>query len=64
MLNGLLGAGLPRPCAEFLISTLDCFKAGYAERVTDAVPVITGRAPIGFERYAEDHRAHWQAPGA
>jgi uncharacterized protein YbjT (DUF2867 family) len=64
MLAGLLGAGLPRPYAEFLVTILGTFKAGYAERVTDAVPAITGRAPITFERYAEDHRAHWQAPGA
>ena len=32
-----------------------------AERVTDAVPQLTGRQPIAFERYAEDHRAYWQA---
>ena len=61
MLHGLLGAGLPRPYAEFLLTILGHFKAGYAERVTDAVPQLTGRQPIAFERYAEDHRACWQA---
>jgi uncharacterized protein YbjT (DUF2867 family) len=60
MLQGLLGAGLPQPYAEFLNLILGYFKAGYAERTTDAVQRITGRAPIAFERYAEDHRAHWQ----
>lgn len=60
MLEGLLGAGLPRPYAEFLNLILGYFKAGYAERITDAVPRITGRAPIAFERYAQDHRVHWQ----
>lgn len=60
MLEGLLGAGLPRPYAEFLILILGYFKAGYAERITDAVPRLIGRAPIAFERYAQDHRAHWQ----
>jgi len=60
MLAGLLGAGLPRPYAEFLNVILGHFKAGYAERTTDAVQRLTGRAPITFERYAADHRAHWR----
>lgn len=61
MLDGLLGAGLPRPNAEFLVLLLGFFKAGYAERTTDAVAQITGRAPGSFERYARDHRQAWQA---
>lgn len=60
MLAGLLGAGLPAPYAEFLVTILGYFRAGYAERRTDAVQRLTGRAPIAFERYADDHRAHWQ----
>ncbi len=64
MLEGLLGAGLPRPYAEFLNLILGYFKAGYAERTTDAVERLTGRAPIAFEQYAQDHRAHWAAPAA
>lgn len=64
MLTGLLGAGLPRPYAEFLITILGHFKAGHAERVTDAVPRLTGRAPIAFETYAQEHRGHWQRAGA
>lgn len=59
MLQGLLGAGLPRPYAEFLIVILGYFKAGYAERTTDAVAQITGTAPRRFAAYAEDHRAAW-----
>jgi uncharacterized protein YbjT (DUF2867 family) len=62
MLQGLLGAGLPRHYAEFMLVILGYFKAGYAERVTDAVPRLTGQAPITLQRYAEDHRAAWQAP--
>jgi uncharacterized protein YbjT (DUF2867 family) len=61
MLDGLLGAGLPRPYAEFLVLILGAFKAGYAERITDAVAQITGRAPGSFERYAHDHRQAWLA---
>jgi uncharacterized protein YbjT (DUF2867 family) len=59
MLDGLLGAGVPRPYAEFLLLILGFFKAGYAERTTDAVLQITGRAPRRFEQYAHDHRAAW-----
>lgn len=61
MLNALLGAGLPRPSAEFLVLLLGFFKAGYAERTTDAMAQITGREPGSFERYARDHRQAWQA---
>lgn len=59
MLDGLLTAGIPRPYAEFLIVILGFFKAGYAERTTDAVAQILGRAPGAFEQYAKDYRAAW-----
>ncbi len=61
MREGLLGAGLPPDYAEFLLVILGFFKAGYAERVTDAVQTITGRAPITFEQYAKDYRQAWLA---
>ena len=59
MLQGLLGAGLPKDYAEFLVMILGYFKAGYAERTTDAVQQITGQAPRSFEQYAQDYRASW-----
>lgn len=59
MLEGLLGAGLPRPYAEFLNLILGYFKAGYSERQTDSVQRITGRAPRTIEQYAKDHRSAW-----
>lgn len=59
MREALLGAGLPQDYAEFLVLILGHFKAGYAERTTDAVQRITGQAPRSFERYAQDHQAHW-----
>lgn len=59
MLDGLLTAGMPRPYADFLIVILGFFKAGYAERTTDAVAQILGRAPRAFEQYAKDYRAAW-----
>ena len=59
MLQGLLGAGLPAPYAEFLVVILGYFAAGYAERSTDAVQRITGRAPRSFAAYAREFRAQW-----
>ena len=60
MLEGLVSAGLSRSNAELLVLLLGFFKAGYAERTTDAVAQITGRAPSSFEQYARDHRQAWQ----
>lgn len=59
MRQGLLGAGLPPDYAEFLLVILGAFKAGFAERISDGVQRITGRAPIRFEQYAQDHKARW-----
>jgi uncharacterized protein YbjT (DUF2867 family) len=59
MREGLLGAGLPADYTEFLLIILGAFKAGHAERVTDGVQRITGKAPIRFEQYAQDFKAHW-----
>ena len=59
MLQGLLNAGLPGPYAEFLVMILGFFAAGYAERQTDAVQRITGRAPRSFAAYAREFRANW-----
>jgi len=52
----LLAAQLPADYAEFLLTILSFLKAGYAERETDAVPMILGRAPRTFAQYARDYR--------
>lgn len=59
MLDNLLKAGLPREYSEFLVEILGFLRQGYAERVTNAVEEITGRAPIRFEQYARDYRQAW-----
>jgi uncharacterized protein YbjT (DUF2867 family) len=59
MLKGLVDAKVPRPYAEFLVLILGYFKAGYAERITDAVERISGRKPGTFEQYAHDYRKAW-----
>lgn len=59
MRGGLLGAGLPADYTEFLLVILNYLKLGYAERVTDSVEKITGRAPIRFQDYANDYKKSW-----
>ncbi len=57
--EGLLAAGLPADYAEFLLTILGYFKAGYSERTTGAVQTITGRAPRTLAQYAADYKAAW-----
>jgi uncharacterized protein YbjT (DUF2867 family) len=59
----LLQAGLPPAYVEFMLLILGYFKAGYAERTTDAVHTITGSAPRRFAQYAHDNRAAWSRTG-
>jgi uncharacterized protein YbjT (DUF2867 family) len=59
MRPNLLAAGLPPNYAEFLLMILGYFKAGYAERTTDAVQTLTGKAPRTFSKYAKDYRSAW-----
>lgn len=59
MRAALLQAGLPPAYTEFLLMILGYFKAGYAERTTDAVQMLLGRAPITLEQYAADYRSAW-----
>lgn len=57
----LLSAGLPADYAESLLMILSYLKAGYAERVTDAVPRVLNRAPRRFVDYARDYREAYQS---
>lgn len=59
MRSALLGSGVPPAYAEFLLMILGFFKLGYAERTTDAVPTLLGRAPIALAQYAADYRSAW-----
>jgi uncharacterized protein YbjT (DUF2867 family) len=61
MRAGLLQRGVPAPYAEFMVTILGYFKAGYAERTTDAVQRTIGRAPRSIEQYAQDNRQAWVA---
>ena len=52
-------AGLPSEYSEFLLMSLDLFRQGYSDALTDSVEKITGRKPITFKSYAEDHKEVW-----
>ena len=59
LLDGLLGARLAPDYAAFLVQILRCFKAGYAERITDAVQQISGERLRTIGQYAKDCRSGW-----
>lgn len=54
--KGLLAAGLPTDYADFLLMILGFLKEGYNAGVNENVKNILGRAPISFERYAQDNK--------
>lgn len=54
-----LQAGLPSEYSEFLLMSLDLFRQGYSDALTDSVEKIIGRKPITFKSYAEDHKEVW-----
>lgn len=56
MLQNLLGVGLPKDYAQFLITILGYFKMGYSQQVLPTVEDIIGRKPILFEQYAKDYK--------
>lgn len=60
MRERLQAAGMPPDYAGMLVAILGFFKAGYAERVTDAVQQLTGQPPRSFATYAHDHRDAWR----
>lgn len=59
MRANLLQAGLPADYTEFLLFILGLLKQGVAERRTESVALITGKAPISFADYAQDYRSAW-----
>jgi uncharacterized protein YbjT (DUF2867 family) len=57
--SGLLGAGLPKDYAQFLGVIMGFLREGYSERKTSSVQDITGQAPRGFEKYANDFKTQF-----
>jgi uncharacterized protein YbjT (DUF2867 family) len=54
---GLLSAGLPADYVEVLVMIMGYLKEGYAERSTESVKEILGRAPLGISEYVQENKA-------
>jgi uncharacterized protein YbjT (DUF2867 family) len=52
--RGMLEAGMPAWLVEAVLGLAEEFRAGRADLATDDVRRATGRAPIPFERFADD----------
>jgi uncharacterized protein YbjT (DUF2867 family) len=54
--QGLLAGGVAEDYADFLLLIMGYLKAGYNAAITGDVQTILGRAPTGFQKYAQDYR--------
>lgn len=53
--QAMVGAGMPDFVAEQLVKVFGQLRQGVAERTTDTVESLTGRAPRDFAEFARDH---------
>lgn len=57
--KGLVGAGLSEDYANFMVYIAGALKEGYVSPVLSTVQELTGKEPISFSQYAEDHKKSW-----
>ncbi len=57
--KGLLAGGVSPEYADVLVYIAGALRDGHAAAVTESVAEVTGKAPISFQRYAEDNRKAW-----
>ncbi len=60
---GLLGAGLPKDYAAFLVTIMGFLREGYSARLTTGVKEITGVEPRGIDTYANDYKTTYTKKG-
>jgi uncharacterized protein YbjT (DUF2867 family) len=53
--SAMTGQGTPEAYADAYIDLLRFYRSGGGSKVTDDVKRVTGREPIDFDRYAQDH---------
>jgi uncharacterized protein YbjT (DUF2867 family) len=58
--TAMLQHHVPEWMVNQLLELYGVYKAGYAERVTDAVEKITGRPPRNIADFAQDYQNHFQ----
>jgi hypothetical protein len=59
--QGFLAVGLPEWVADNLVVLFSLLRKGAAERMTDTVCGVTGRAPRSFAQFARDHAPLFRA---
>jgi uncharacterized protein YbjT (DUF2867 family) len=58
--SSLVSAGLSKDYAAFLVMIAGALKEGFASPIIDSVQKITGKEPVTFQKYAEDHVSFWK----
>jgi len=62
--QGMLSGGMPEWLADDLLKLMTMvFAPGHGAAVADTVARVTGRAPITFRRFVQDHAAAFQPAG-
>jgi len=60
----MLSGGMPEWLADDLLKLMTMvFAPGHGAAVADTVARVTGRAPITFRRFVQDHAAAFQPAG-
>ena len=57
--QAMIDAGMPEVISEAIVELGDAVKAGHTSAISTAVQQVTGRPPITFEKFAEDHMSHF-----
>lgn len=58
--QGMAAAGAPQGYVELMSALYGYVRAGATAMVTDEVHKVTGRAPIRFEQFVQDHLETWR----
>lgn len=58
--SSLVAAGLSKDYAAFLVMIAGALREGFSSPILQTVKQITGKEPILFQKYAEDHANFWK----
>ncbi|TNE89600.1 MAG: SDR family oxidoreductase [Deltaproteobacteria bacterium] len=58
--SSLQEAGMPPLAIDVLVGLYQGVRAHAFEQVTDTVPAVLGRSPVGFDQWSRDHKDAWQ----
>lgn len=56
---GLIGAGLSEDYAGFMAFIANALKEGHSAPIFASVQELTGKEPISFDQYVQDHKGVW-----